>query len=70
MLAGGARQARGPALGHRPPAVGAAFLQISDLGTDLGLIGDLMAIPAAAGATVLLPERFQARNAADSDSAS
>ena len=38
-------------------------------GTALGLIAALMAIPAAAGATVLLPERLQARNAADSDTA-
>jgi predicted PurR-regulated permease PerM len=36
-------------------------------GAALGLIGALMAIPVAAGATVLLSERLQARDAADCD---
>ncbi len=38
-------------------------------GTALGLIGALMAIPVAAGITVLLSERLQARDAADDDAA-
>ena len=38
-------------------------------GTALGLTGVLMAILVAAGATVLLSERLQARDAADDDSA-
>jgi predicted PurR-regulated permease PerM len=38
-------------------------------GAALGLIGALMAIPVAAGVTVLLSERLQARDAADGDTA-
>ena len=38
-------------------------------GAALGLIGALMAIPVAAGATVLLSERLRARDAADGDTA-
>jgi predicted PurR-regulated permease PerM len=38
-------------------------------GAALGLIGALMAIPVAAGATVLLSERLQARDAAHGDTA-
>lgn len=38
-------------------------------GTALGLIGALMAIPVAAGATVLLSEQIQARDAADVNAA-
>ena len=38
-------------------------------GAALGLIGALMAIPIAAGASVLLSERLQARDAADANSA-
>ena len=38
-------------------------------GAALGLIGALMAIPIAAGVTVLLSERLQARDAADADTA-
>jgi predicted PurR-regulated permease PerM len=38
-------------------------------GTALGLVGALMAIPIAAGLKVLLTERLQARDAADTDAA-
>lgn len=38
-------------------------------GAALGLIGALMAIPVAAGVTVLLSERFQARDTAEGDTA-
>jgi predicted PurR-regulated permease PerM len=38
-------------------------------GAALGLIGALMAIPVAAGVTVLLSERLQARDAEDGDTA-
>jgi hypothetical protein len=38
-------------------------------GAALGLIGALMAIPVAAGIKVLLSERLQARDAADTDAA-
>jgi predicted PurR-regulated permease PerM len=38
-------------------------------GAALGLIGALMAIPVAAGVTVLLSEHFQARDAADAAAA-
>jgi predicted PurR-regulated permease PerM len=36
-------------------------------GTALGLIGALMAIPVAAGVTVLLSEHLQARDIADTE---
>jgi predicted PurR-regulated permease PerM len=60
-----------PRIMRRPVQLSPAAVLLAGLigGAALGLVGALMAIPIAAGAKVLLSERLQARDAADSDAA-
>jgi predicted PurR-regulated permease PerM len=60
-----------PRIMRRPVQLSPAAVLLAGLigGASLGLIGALMAIPIAAGGKVLLSERLQARDAADTDTA-
>ena len=60
-----------PRIMRRPVQLSPAAVLLAGLigGAALGLVGALMAIPIAAGAKVLLSERLQARDVADSDAA-
>jgi predicted PurR-regulated permease PerM len=60
-----------PRIMRRPVQLSPAAVLLAGLigGAALGLVGALMAIPITAGAKVLLSERMQARDAADSDAA-
>ena len=60
-----------PRIMRRPGQLSPAAVLLAGLigGTALGLVGALMAIPIAAGLKVLLTERLQTRDAADTDAA-